>query len=155
VGYRRLDSYRLWLLGRVQVLRASAHDSDTEGTATTRRPRPDDPDGDEMESQDASVTTPSHEPSAHPDEHQILLDTQRSFVLYPTGTRPSLDSKAYSFTDNRFRLVGEDSVKDREPLQIQLHELLVSVFRRHPKLSYFQVRLAPPHIRQPKLIAHR
>jgi hypothetical protein len=30
--------------------------------------------------------------------------------------------------------------KDKDSLQAELHELLVAIFRRRPKLSYFQVR---------------
>ncbi|KAF8812134.1 hypothetical protein BYT27DRAFT_7160272 [Phlegmacium glaucopus] len=51
----------------------------------------------------------------HQDERQIGLDTDRSFVLYPV-----------------------DLKYDRETLQAGLHELLVSVFRKRPRLSYFQ-----------------
>ncbi|KAK7471029.1 GTPase-activating protein gyp8 [Stygiomarasmius scandens] len=53
--------------------------------------------------------------SSHKDERQIRLDTDRSFVLYPV-----------------------DVVKDRETLQEELYQLLVELFRRRPKLSYFQ-----------------
>ncbi|KAJ3767749.1 rab-GTPase-TBC domain-containing protein [Lentinula raphanica] len=49
---------------------------------------------------------------AHPDEQQIRLDTDRSFVMYPDG--------------------------DVQGHQQSLNELLVSIFRRHPSLSYFQ-----------------
>ncbi|KIY48795.1 hypothetical protein FISHEDRAFT_42625 [Fistulina hepatica ATCC 64428] len=52
---------------------------------------------------------------AHPDERQIQLDTDRSFVLYPV-----------------------DRCDDRERLQSKLHDLIVSVFRKRPGLSYFQ-----------------
>ncbi|KIM35691.1 hypothetical protein M413DRAFT_32345 [Hebeloma cylindrosporum] len=51
----------------------------------------------------------------HQDERQIGLDTDRSFVLYPV--EPKLD---------------------REALQAGLHELLISLFRKRPQLSYFQ-----------------
>ncbi|KAF5310588.1 hypothetical protein D9619_007740 [Psilocybe cf. subviscida] len=51
----------------------------------------------------------------HEDERQIGLDTDRSFVLYPV-----------------------ESKVDRETLQKCLRELLVAVFRKRPKLSYFQ-----------------
>ncbi|KAF9495133.1 hypothetical protein BDN71DRAFT_1448019 [Pleurotus eryngii] len=54
-------------------------------------------------------------PSAHPDERQIQLDTDRSFVLYPV-----------------------DPLLEKESLKSQLHELIVSVFRKRPILSYFQ-----------------
>ncbi|KAF7309722.1 TBC1 domain member 20 [Mycena indigotica] len=52
---------------------------------------------------------------SHPDERQIRLDTERSFVLYP------VDTKA-----------------DKDELQNELHELLVQLFRKRPGLSYFQ-----------------
>ncbi|KAJ7760481.1 rab-GTPase-TBC domain-containing protein [Mycena metata] len=53
--------------------------------------------------------------SLHPDERQIRLDTERSFVLYPV-----------------------DSKTDKETLQSELHDLLVEIFRKRPKLNYFQ-----------------
>ncbi|EPQ50933.1 hypothetical protein GLOTRDRAFT_82067 [Gloeophyllum trabeum ATCC 11539] len=56
-------------------------------------------------------------PESHRDERQIKLDTERSFVLYPVGD-PGLDN--------------------RETLQGELHELLVSIFRKRRKLNYFQ-----------------
>ncbi|KAJ7115882.1 rab-GTPase-TBC domain-containing protein [Mycena epipterygia] len=55
------------------------------------------------------------ESSCHPDERQIRLDTERSFVLYPV-----------------------DSKTDKDTLQSELHDLLVEIFRKHPKLNYFQ-----------------
>ncbi|KAI5116992.1 hypothetical protein M0805_001489 [Coniferiporia weirii] len=51
----------------------------------------------------------------HPDEHQIKLDTDRSFVLYPVEVQD-----------------------DREELQAELNGLITSVFRGHSRLSYFQ-----------------
>ncbi|KDR79885.1 hypothetical protein GALMADRAFT_136469 [Galerina marginata CBS 339.88] len=51
----------------------------------------------------------------HQDERQIGLDTDRSFVLYPVEPK-----------------------YDRETLQAALHKLLVSLFRKRPRLSYFQ-----------------
>ncbi|KAJ7449636.1 rab-GTPase-TBC domain-containing protein [Mycena latifolia] len=58
---------------------------------------------------------PADDESSHPDERQIRLDTERSFVLYPV-----------------------DSKTDKDTLQSELHELLVEIFRKHPKLNYFQ-----------------
>ncbi|KAH7887088.1 rab-GTPase-TBC domain-containing protein [Phlebopus sp. FC_14] len=61
---------------------------------------------------------PGHgEADPHPDEHQIRLDTDRSFVLYP-----------------------EDSsvAPSREAMQMELHGLIVSLFRKHRSLHYFQ-----------------
>ncbi|KAF7308601.1 TBC1 domain member 20 [Mycena chlorophos] len=57
----------------------------------------------------------STEMTPHPDERQIRLDTERSFVLYPV-----------------------DSPTDKERLQTELHELLVQIFRKRPRLNYFQ-----------------
>ncbi|KAJ7634085.1 rab-GTPase-TBC domain-containing protein [Mycena polygramma] len=56
------------------------------------------------------------EASSHPDERQIRLDTERSFVLYPVA----------------------DSKTDKDTLQSELHDLLVEIFRKRPKLNYFQ-----------------
>ncbi|KAJ7077816.1 rab-GTPase-TBC domain-containing protein [Mycena belliarum] len=53
--------------------------------------------------------------SSHPDERQIRLDTERSFVLYPV-----------------------DSSTDKDTLQSELNHLLVEIFRKRPKLNYFQ-----------------
>ncbi|KLO19413.1 hypothetical protein SCHPADRAFT_885554 [Schizopora paradoxa] len=51
----------------------------------------------------------------HPDEHQIRLDTNRSFVLYPS-----------------------EEQRDRAELQSDLNDLITTVFRKHPRLNYFQ-----------------
>ncbi|CDO71045.1 hypothetical protein BN946_scf184844.g49 [Trametes cinnabarina] len=55
----------------------------------------------------------TREEQPHEDERQIGLDTDRSFVLYPDTAR-------------------------RETLQAGLNRLIVSVFRRRPRLHYFQ-----------------
>ncbi|KAK0238110.1 rab-GTPase-TBC domain-containing protein [Armillaria nabsnona] len=52
---------------------------------------------------------------SHTDERQIRLDTDRSFVLYPVDARD-----------------------DKESLQAELNRLLVAIFRKRPKLNYFQ-----------------
>lgn len=52
---------------------------------------------------------------SHTDERQIRLDTDRSFVLYPVDTKD-----------------------DKESLQAELNRLLVAIFRKRPKLNYFQ-----------------
>ncbi|KAJ8693455.1 GTPase-activating protein gyp8, variant 2 [Pleurotus ostreatus] len=74
-------------------------------------------------------------PPAHPDERQIQLDTDRSFVLYPVGepfaSRVSLCSE---YNSSSFA----DPLLEKESLKRQLHELIVSVFRKRPRLSYFQ-----------------
>ncbi|THH12153.1 hypothetical protein EW145_g206 [Phellinidium pouzarii] len=54
----------------------------------------------------------------HPDERQIKLDTDRSFVLYPN--------------------VSVEDHRDREELQTELNGLITTIFRRHTKLNYFQ-----------------
>ncbi|TGZ85029.1 hypothetical protein EX30DRAFT_301851 [Ascodesmis nigricans] len=52
----------------------------------------------------------------HPDENQVKLDVDRSFIYYPTDVTP--------------RELGER--KD------ELYDLIVEVLRRHPMLGYFQ-----------------
>ncbi|TDL22708.1 hypothetical protein BD410DRAFT_193913 [Rickenella mellea] len=52
----------------------------------------------------------------HPDERQIKLDTDRSFVIYPVV----------------------DDYRERVEMQTDLNDLIVTIFRKHPKLSYFQ-----------------
>ncbi|KAL5522754.1 hypothetical protein ACEPAG_8772 [Sanghuangporus baumii] len=52
---------------------------------------------------------------SHPDERQIKLDTDRSFVLY-----------------------GVEDEENVEILQAKLNSLITSVFRKYPQLSYFQ-----------------
>ncbi|TFK38258.1 rab-GTPase-TBC domain-containing protein [Crucibulum laeve] len=73
--------------------------------------------GDETKHLSPETNDDHTEEKPHPDERQIRLDTDRSFVLYP---------------------VGLDSDVQREKLQGGLHELLVSLIRKRPKLSYFQ-----------------
>ncbi|EKM58169.1 uncharacterized protein PHACADRAFT_182539 [Phanerochaete carnosa HHB-10118-sp] len=51
----------------------------------------------------------------HQDERQVQLDTDRSFVLYPVG-----------------------DMDERRRRQNELHGLIVEVFRRRRRLSYFQ-----------------
>ncbi|KAF9031640.1 hypothetical protein BDZ89DRAFT_1063779 [Hymenopellis radicata] len=68
------------------------------------------------EDDEKADTSESTDTDPHVDERQIQLDTDRSFVLYPV----------------------DDAKKDRESLQEELHRLLVAVFRKRPKLSYFQ-----------------
>ncbi|KAL5522985.1 GYP8 [Sanghuangporus sanghuang] len=52
---------------------------------------------------------------SHPDERQIKLDTDRSFVLY-----------------------GVEDENNVEILQARLNSLITSVFRKYPQLNYFQ-----------------
>ncbi|KAI8974866.1 rab-GTPase-TBC domain-containing protein [Trametes punicea] len=66
----------------------------------------------EPEKKDPGETLPEDNP--HADERQIGLDTDRSFVLYPVET------------------------PHRETLQAGLNRLIVTLFRRRPRLHYFQ-----------------
>lgn len=52
----------------------------------------------------------------HPDEDQVRLDVNRSFISYPRG-------------------------QNREALQERLESLIIAVLRKYPTLSYFQVRI--------------
>ncbi|KAI0266112.1 rab-GTPase-TBC domain-containing protein [Gloeopeniophorella convolvens] len=82
----------------------------------------------------------------HPDERQIRLDTDRSFVLYPVDDGPE---------------------HVRIARQTKLNKLIVQVFRRHPGLNYFQgfhdiatvfLLTLPPEVTLPaleKLSLHR
>ncbi|KAL0959819.1 hypothetical protein HGRIS_011498 [Hohenbuehelia grisea] len=88
-GAKRVELWPL-ILGARPLGKANTHHADTLTAEDTDRP-------------------------VHPDERQIKLDTQRSFVLYPVEAKD-----------------------DRDTLQSQLHELLVAVFHRRPSLSYFQ-----------------
>jgi hypothetical protein len=76
--------------------------------------------------------------TSHRDERQIQLDTERSFVLYPVGS-----CKIFNPTYIKY-LHLDDVTTNKETLQHQLHELLLALFRKHPKLSYFQVRNIQP-----------
>ena len=74
----------------------------------------------------------------HWDERQVGLDTDRSFVLYPVGkanirrlTRQSRSECALG--------TGEKEKKDQ--LKMRLHELIIHVLRKRPKLAYFWVCL--------------
>ncbi|EJC99233.1 uncharacterized protein FOMMEDRAFT_170559 [Fomitiporia mediterranea MF3/22] len=80
------------------------------GRSSSITVKKEDASSDPVEAAPSSLSTESH-----PDEHQIKLDTDRSFVLYSVE--------------------GEMS---REILQADLNDLIMSVFRRHPRLSYFQ-----------------
>ncbi|KAH7918756.1 hypothetical protein BV22DRAFT_1041531 [Leucogyrophana mollusca] len=106
------DRVRIWtaLLHAEALSSASTASSSTNETSTT-----------------SSSTNKTSEPSSptneapnddddtepHRDERQIRLDTDRSFVMYPP-------------------------TEARDPLQLDLYRLLVSVFRRRRKLHYFQ-----------------
>lgn len=64
----------------------------------------------------AATLSSSSKQETHRDEYQIKLDTTRSFVLYPHNP----------------------SDHQRGQLQTDLHELIVALFRKRPKLNYFQ-----------------
>ena len=73
----------------------------------------------------------------HPDERQVRLDTDRSFVLYPVG-EPSFHSPKLAWcAQSDVFTVG--NMKERESRQNELHDLIVEIFRKRRKLSYFQV----------------
>ncbi|KAF8216412.1 hypothetical protein K438DRAFT_1558431 [Mycena galopus ATCC 62051] len=79
--------------------------------------------------QKAAENLSDDESFSHPDERQIRLDTDRSFVLYPV-----------------------DPKTDKDKLQSELNELLVEIFRKRPKLNYFQA--SPTSLRaHPSLIS--
>ena len=73
----------------------------------------------------------------HADERQIKLDTDRSFVLYPVGEIHILLVCQENVCSSAF---GIEDLKEKELLQGELHELIVEIFRRRRRLSYFQVR---------------
>ncbi|WWC97846.1 hypothetical protein V866_004733 [Kwoniella sp. B9012] len=56
------------------------------------------------------------EPKPHPNERQVKLDTDRSFVTYPKGI----------------------PAQSKLELQVDLNDLIVGVLRKYPALSYFQ-----------------
>ncbi|KAF8586615.1 hypothetical protein K439DRAFT_1659568 [Ramaria rubella] len=55
--------------------------------------------------------------SPHPDEHQVQLDTNRSFILYPIENR---------------------SVSHKQHLKEDLHDIILGVLRKRPTLRYYQ-----------------
>jgi hypothetical protein len=61
--------------------------------------------------------TESFDQQPHPDEHQVHLDTKRSFVHYPRDL----------------------SKGEKERIQGELDDLIVGVLRKYPGLGYFQV----------------
>ncbi|KAG1748328.1 rab-GTPase-TBC domain-containing protein [Suillus paluster] len=60
----------------------------------------------------------STDDAPHPDERQVRLDTDRSFVMYPAE--------------------DDDDESRRTVLQTSLNNLIVSLLRKRPKLHYFQ-----------------
>ncbi|KAG1729255.1 rab-GTPase-TBC domain-containing protein [Suillus lakei] len=61
---------------------------------------------------------PSTDDPPHPDERQVRLDTDRSFVMYPAD--------------------DDDDESRRTALQTSLNSLIVSLLRKRRKLHYFQ-----------------
>ena len=82
-----------------------------------------------------ALEEPVLEEKPHSDERQIGLDTDRSFVLYPVGEHSLIVHDAQRLTC----VVVSEGVSSREKLQSALNRLIVSVFRRRPRLHYFQV----------------
>ncbi len=78
---------------------------------------------------------------AHPDERQVKLDTDRSFVSYPVGrlTGP-LSHGAITHAEDNLA-----SLSEKERLKNHLYCVIVFVLRRHPKFSYFQACASFPH----------
>ncbi|KIM22578.1 hypothetical protein M408DRAFT_332874 [Serendipita vermifera MAFF 305830] len=68
--------------------------------------------------QQYSRSDPDENLEPHPDERQVGLDTDRSFVVYPGE--------------------GDSLLKSKDDLKTQLHHVIVHVLRKRPKLAYFQ-----------------
>ena len=77
----------------------------------------------------------------HPDERQIELDTDRSFVLYPVG-EPTPTPPLVFMTLRIPSCLKKGETHNKDDLQSSLNALLVALFRKRPKLSYFQVLIA-------------
>ena len=87
---------------------------------------------------ESKQTNEADEQEQHRDERQIQLDTDRSFVLYPDPVG-ELELVSLPVCTNSTG-VGIEVKTDKENLQEELRKLLVRVFRKRPKLHYFQVR---------------
>ncbi|KAF9513824.1 hypothetical protein BS47DRAFT_939144 [Hydnum rufescens UP504] len=68
-------------------------------------------------------STYGNEAATHPDERQVHLDTERSFVIYPI-----------------------DSMSERDKRKQRLEETIISVLRRRPSLRYFQSPFAEDQV---------
>lgn len=79
----------------------------------------------------AGPSRPTVSSNKHRDEDQVLLDTRRSFVVYPRGEANLLP-----------KLKAGIPQESKKMMQEQLFEVIVGVLRKYPRLSYFQVRLA-------------
>jgi hypothetical protein len=71
----------------------------------------------------------------HPDERQVALDVDRSFIIYPKGSESSDCSCLWA--QPHTPVVEQHDQK--AILQNELNELIVSLLRRHPSMHYFQV----------------
>lgn len=81
------------------------------------------------------------EHAPHPDENQVLLDTKRSFVVYPKG---ELHSASCQHLDSCIDLHPQTKLS----MQADLQALIVHILRLYPTLSYFQVRSRPSGLRK-------
>lgn len=83
---------------------------------------------------------PSESLDAHPDEPQVKLDTDRSFVSYPVGTPTgSLFLGIISHAEDT-----PVSSSEKKRLKDHLYSIIVLTLRRHRKLSYFQASVSFP-----------
>jgi len=71
---------------------------------------------------------------AHPEEEQVAKDTNRSFVSYPRG-------KLSSNCGLNVQLMTGIPNESKMEMKSDLHNLIISVLRQYPGLSYFQVSL--------------
>lgn len=122
------------------VLRDSQRHTGLRRRGRGRKRKENDKEGGERkgsrERETSSRSSSSSGDGHHPDESQIKLDTDRSFVLYPVG-------EIISCYEGHFRslhISHAGDLRHREELQVKLNELITAVFRRHTKLNYFQVR---------------
>ena len=81
------------------------------------------------------------DPPPHPDEAQVLLDTKRSFVSYPTGRLVAVILKGTGEAESG---TASSGIRENSKLvlQAELHQLIIETLRRYPQLSYFQVSQA-------------
>lgn len=95
----------------------------------------------ESSTESVAEESKSHE-APHPDERQVGLDTDRSFVMYPAGTPNLTQYSIHSWTlDSRNESLALiiDNGLQRSTRKSQLHNLIVAILRKRRKLSYFQV----------------
>ncbi|KAL0068098.1 GTPase-activating protein gyp8 [Marasmius tenuissimus] len=89
------------------------------------------------DSTNESRHTDEQDQEEHRDERQIQLDTDRSFVLYPDPVGEPKLSLSLCCTNSTPATTTEVKT-DKEHLQEELRKLLVRMFRKRPKLHYFQ-----------------